>query len=84
MAIEKRYNEKLFGRHPYYALVCDQCGDEAGHFDDFYEAVEEKKNYGYRSVNINGEWLDICESCQDMAQYKKGTATAADDFAGIV
>lgn len=80
MAIEKRYE----GRYQYYTLVCDHCGNEAGHFDDFYEAVDEKKNYGFRSVNQNGEWVDICEDCQNMMQYKRGTATAAEDFKGLV
>lgn len=80
MAIQKRYE----GRYSYYALVCDHCGDEAGHFDDFYEAVDEKKNYGFRSVNQNGEWSDLCPDCQNMMQYKAGHATAADDFKGLV
>lgn len=80
MAIKKRYE----GHYPYYTIECDHCGEEAGYFDDFYEAVDEKKAYGYRSININGEWSDICPDCQEMMEYKKGTATAADDFAGIV
>lgn len=80
MSIERRYA----GRYRYYALVCDECGDEAGHFDDFQEAVDEKSRYGYRSVRDNGEWKDICSDCQEMNDYKRGTATAADDFGGIV
>lgn len=80
MAIEKRYE----GRYQYYTLVCDNCGDEAGHFDDFYEAVNEKKQYGFRSVYQCEEWQDICENCQNLAQYKQGTSTAAEDFAGLV
>lgn len=90
MAIEKHYNGRCSyngGRCNYgyyYTLVCDHCGKEAGYFDDFYEAVDEKKSYGFKSVNTNGVWADICEECQDMMQYKQGTATAAEDFAGLV
>ncbi len=80
MAIERRYE----GRFRYYALVCDHCGDEAGHFDDFQEAVEEKRRYGFKSFNTDGEWQDLCSDCQNMMEYKKGTATALDDFGGIV
>lgn len=79
MAIKPRYE----GRYKYFSLICDRCGSEAGHFDDFNEAVDEKKNYGFRSVNTSGVWEDVCEECQDMEQYKRGTATAAEDFAGL-
>jgi hypothetical protein len=90
MAIEKRYdghddyNDYDGTLSCHYTLVCDHCGAESGHFIDFYDAVSEKKNYGYKSVNINGEWFDICSNCQELAQYKKGFTTAADDFSGIV
>lgn len=80
MAIEKRYE----GKEQYYTLVCDRCGDEVGYFDDFQEAVDEKRRYGFRSFNIDGIWEDVCADCQDTAQYKRGTATAADDFGGLI
>lgn len=79
MAIEKRF----MGNLKYHTLVCDHCGDEAGHFDDFYEAVDRKKEFGYRSMRIDGEWNDICPNCAELMQYKAGTATAAEDFAGL-
>lgn len=74
MAIEKRYDS---GKH--YTLVCDQCGDEAGYFDDFYEAVAQKKSYGFHPVKIYGEWHDLCDACREQGQYKTGTS-AAEDF----
>ncbi len=76
MAIEKRYDG---GRH--YTLVCDHCGDEAGYFDNFYEAVAEKKNYGFASVKVYGEWHDVCDHCREQEQYRGGV-TAGEDFAG--
>lgn len=78
MAVEVRYDG---GRH--HVLVCDHCGDEAGYFDDFYEAVAEKTNDGFHSVKEYGEWKDICDRCCEQEQYKAGT-TAAEDFGGIV
>jgi hypothetical protein len=50
-----------------YALVCDSCGDEADEtFDSFMEAVEFKKDRdnNWRSVkDKNGDWQDVCPSC---------------------
>ena len=48
----------------YYVAVCDVCGDCLGEEDDFYAAVEAKKAAGWRSRKANGEWEDVCESCQ--------------------
>ena len=50
-----------------YALSCDICGEEAPQvFDDFYEAVEYKKdrNNGWRSRKDEaGAWEDMCPDC---------------------
>ena len=52
-----------FGRK--YFLACDNCGKEYEvPFDDFHEAVEAKKEDGWKSKKINGEWEDWCPDCQ--------------------
>ncbi len=49
-----------------YSLSCDVCGEEAPEiFDDFYDAVEYKKQYGWKSQKRKGEWEDICPECQE-------------------
>lgn len=48
-----------------YALTCDICGEEADEqFFDFSEAVDFKKDNGWKSQKHNGEWQDICPDCQ--------------------
>ena len=47
-----------------YTLICDICGEE--HYEaffDFYDAVEVKKDIGWRSMKIGGEWSDVCDKC---------------------
>ena len=54
---------KSFG---FCSLTCDVCGEEADEtFDDFYDAVEYKKNEGWKSQKRNGEWEDVCPDCQE-------------------
>ena len=49
-----------------YDLICDICGECAAEsFDDFYDAVEAKKELGWISRKINGEWNDICPGCRE-------------------
>lgn len=47
-----------------YTLICDICGEEEDGFDDFYEAVDGKKELDWISRKINGEWRDICQGCK--------------------
>ena len=49
-----------------YWVTCDVCSDfvEEG-CSTFAEAVELKKTCGFRSKKINGEWVDLCPSCQE-------------------
>jgi hypothetical protein len=56
--IEKTYRNT-------YTLFCDHCGDECDEvFDGFEEAVEYKKDNGWRSVkDRNGDWHELCPSC---------------------
>ena len=48
-----------------YILTCSYCEEEADEaFDEFWEAVEYRKENGWRSVKAkNGEWWDLCPSC---------------------
>ena len=43
-----------------YTLTCDICGDEYPEtFFDFYDAVEAKKENGWKSRKTDGEWMDV-------------------------
>lgn len=49
-----------------YILICDICGDEAPEdFSEFDDAVEYKKEEGWKSQNYRGEWEDVCPECQE-------------------
>mgnify|MGYP003395647165 CR=1 FL=1 len=49
-----------------YELTCDICGETAEEtFCGFYEAVYYKKDEGWKSEKIKGDWQDICPDCQD-------------------
>ena len=48
-----------------YELQCDYCSNYVDDFEDFQEAVDYKKANGWKSKNINGEWLDKCPNCED-------------------
>lgn len=50
--------------HGFFELSCDVCGeccDES--FDEFTDAVQFKKDEGWKSRKINGEWHDLCPEC---------------------
>lgn len=56
----------------FYEISCDECGEETTErFDDFYEAVEWKKEndegWGSRK-NAAGVWEDLCPEC--LERYK--------------
>lgn len=54
--------EKIDGR---YCLICDICYEKAEKdFDDFYDAVEYKKENGWKSQKHKGEWEDVCPECK--------------------
>jgi hypothetical protein len=49
-----------------YTLTCDICGDDAEEaFDDFCDAVDYKKENGWKSQKYKGEWEDVCPECQE-------------------
>ena len=48
-----------------YTLTCDICGEDAPEsFSNFYEAVQYKKQNGWKSQKYRGEWEDVCPECQ--------------------
>ncbi len=52
-----------------YSLTCDICGSEADEtFFEFYDAVEYKKQNGWRSQKHRGEWEDVCPECQELTR----------------
>lgn len=58
--IDKAYGE--------FILVCDICGEEAPYgFAEFYEAVEYKKAFGWKSQKNGNEYDDVCPECQEAA-----------------
>ena len=54
-----------------YTLSCDICGCEVKNMDDFYEAVDYKKENGWKSQRHSDwksekhrmDWEDICPDC---------------------
>lgn len=44
--------------------TCDICGEELPGTYDFYDAVESKKDAGWKSKKTDGKWEDICTECQ--------------------
>jgi len=46
-------------------LACDICGYAVTSFDSFQEAVDYKKEDGWKSQKHKGEWEDICPECQE-------------------
>lgn len=57
--------EKFAG---FFSLTCDNCGEELNEqFDEFHDAVEAKKDNGWKSKRINGDWEDWCDKCCEEA-----------------
>lgn len=52
--------------HGKYNLICDICGEMAEEeFDDFMEAVDYKKQNGWKSQKVSGNWQDVCPECRE-------------------
>ena len=51
--------------HEDFYLYCDLCDSEEGPFTYFDEAVDYKKENGWKSTKDKlGGWQDICPECQ--------------------
>ena len=55
MSIERYYGQ--------YTPVCDCCERLSGE-SSFTDAVRAKREAGWESRKVNGEWEDICTDCQ--------------------
>ena len=49
-----------------HVLSCDVCGASVVPFDNFQEAVDYKKENGWKSQRYEGQWEDICPECQEV------------------
>lgn len=47
-----------------YELICDICGEDFD-FETFDDAVNYKRENGWKSEKYKGEWQDICPECQE-------------------
>lgn len=56
MSIERDYGQ--------FIPVCDYCGDQLPAVDSFPEAVQAKRDAGWVSREVDGEWEDVCPDCQ--------------------
>jgi hypothetical protein len=65
MSIEKSKIDNIDSYYYEYTPVCDVCGNELCSESDFYAAVNAKKESGWRSRKVGGEWADTCEDCQN-------------------
>jgi len=48
-----------------YTPTCDLCGEELPAEFDFYDAVNAKKDAGWKSRKTDGDWEDVCTECQE-------------------
>ena len=56
-----------------FILTCDICAEEVvDDFDDFQDAVDYKKENGWKSQRRNGEWEDICPICRESERRRPG------------
>ena len=50
-----------------YIATCDLCGETLPIEPDYRDAVQAKKDAGWKSVkDEDGEWCDMCLGCQEM------------------
>ena len=53
--------EKMRGK---YIPVCDVCGESLDPEDDFYDAVQAKKDAGWKTERYDDVWTDACDRCR--------------------
>jgi Fe2+ or Zn2+ uptake regulation protein len=50
-----------------YTLICDMCGATTEEeYETFQDAVDAKRDTGWKSKKIDGEWVDLCPGCIEM------------------
>jgi hypothetical protein len=57
-----------------FELICDHCEHSTDGFDEFEEAVKDKKAHGWKSMKSDrGNWFEFCPKCsmpEIMEEYK--------------
>jgi hypothetical protein len=58
-----------------FELICDCCEDSVDGFEEFGEAVQYKKDNGWKSVKgASGIWYELCPDCSTLEiiqEYRK-------------
>lgn len=60
---------------PFFDATCDICGDSLPGEFEFSDAVQAKKDAGWRSQKLSdGSWQDVCPECQNKTAdvFRKG------------
>ena len=66
MSIQKEYG--------YEILTCDICIEPVEHaFDTWDEAIDYKKEHGWKAKKDDNEWIDVCPDCQKIPGGKINT-----------
>jgi hypothetical protein len=50
-------------QHGEYSLICNICDETGEIFSSFEDAVDYKKECGWKSKKQGDEWIDICPDC---------------------
>ncbi len=57
--IDKQYGD--------YIIICDVCQETALEgFDTFQEVMDARREEGWVTARVGGEWADICPECQNL------------------
>ena len=58
-----------------FELICDHCEDSVDGFDEFDDAVQYKKNNGWKNIKSDsGQWFELCPVCSTpeiVKEYRK-------------
>lgn len=47
-----------------YTLICDICGATTEEeYETFQDAVDAKRDIGWKRMRTSGEWADVCPCC---------------------
>ena len=49
-----------------FVMECDFCSEYIDlDTDDFQEAIDMAKDYGWKIRKVDGEWVHVCPACVD-------------------
>lgn len=49
-----------------YVIICDNCEHQASEsYETWQDAVDAKKENGFKSKKYGNGWMDLCEDCED-------------------